>query len=340
MNKKLHAILAGAAIALITTSAQAEIKIALDSPPNMERAGSYVWAHTFAEHLKSKGMKVKEYARGSLGGEAEKLDQVSQGLLEVSMSDVKSAGKIDKLVFGVALPYLFSDVAHMDRALAAGDLLDKVNASVTKSGVRILAITTVGPGTGVFNTEKPVYKAADLSDLRMRALDEAQIALFKSWGSTGTIVSWKEVPNALQTGVAICAWPTMSTSSQPPCGHRPFIPTPIPNSASTSRRNGTSWSNHPSTIAPDSGRSPRRSCTWRRRAPSPRTSPTSRTKNYLPTTGRASRIRSRTANDRRGLFEFGTAPRFRNRRVHQLAGQVVEGVVDRIGGMEQVEVGG
>ncbi|MCP5367644.1 MAG: TRAP transporter substrate-binding protein [Hyphomicrobiales bacterium] len=200
--RKLHTVLLAAGVVLAAAPALAEVKIALDSPPNMERAGSYVWAHTFAEYLKSKGMDVKEYARGSLGGEAEKLDQVSQGLLEVSMSDLKSAGKIDKLVFGAALPYLFQDAAHMDRAVAAAGLMDKINAAVTKNGVRVLAITTVGPGTGIFNTKKPVHKAADMADLRMRALDESQIALFKAWGTTGTIVSWKEVPNALQTGVA------------------------------------------------------------------------------------------------------------------------------------------
>jgi TRAP-type C4-dicarboxylate transport system substrate-binding protein len=36
----------------------------------------------------------------------------------------------------------------------------------------------------------------------MRALDESQIELYKAWGASGTIVSWAEVPNALQTGVA------------------------------------------------------------------------------------------------------------------------------------------
>ena len=36
----------------------------------------------------------------------------------------------------------------------------------------------------------------------MRALDELQIQTFEQWGAKGTIVSWSEVPNALQTGVA------------------------------------------------------------------------------------------------------------------------------------------
>lgn len=35
----------------------------------------------------------------------------------------------------------------------------------------------------------------------MRALDDAQIAMYEAWGSAGTIVPWGEVPAALQTGV-------------------------------------------------------------------------------------------------------------------------------------------
>ncbi len=201
MKKTVIAMLAASAT-LIATAAGAEVKVALDSPPDVQKSGSYVWAHTFVETLNKSGLETKEYPRGSLGEEAEKLDQISQGLLEVSMSDVKSAGKIDKLIFGVYLPYLFQNLAHLDRAVAQAGLLDKINAGIAKNGVRVLALVSVGPGAGIFNTKKPVNTVADMASLRMRALDENQIALFKAWGTNGTIVTWSEVPNALQTGVA------------------------------------------------------------------------------------------------------------------------------------------
>ena len=51
-------------------------------------------------------------------------------------------------------------------------------------------------------TTTPVRTFDDFSGLRMRALDELQIHTFEAWGAKGTIVSWSEVPNALQTGVA------------------------------------------------------------------------------------------------------------------------------------------
>jgi TRAP-type C4-dicarboxylate transport system substrate-binding protein len=175
-----------------------EVKVALDTPPDLEKSGTYVWAHTFAEHLNANGMSAKEYQRGALGEEAERLDQLSQGLLEVSMSDLKSAAGLD----GVSLPYLFRDAAHLDQALLQGGMLDKVNTQLAKKGVRIVGVVHLGLPAGIFNTKKPVTAVADLTGLRMRALDKRQIELFGAWGSNGTVISWAEVPNALQTGIA------------------------------------------------------------------------------------------------------------------------------------------
>lgn len=204
MNKRhfLKTTLLAVAFAFAAQAATAQVKIALDSPPDLEGSGSYVWAHTFAEHLKANGMEAEEFQRGALGGDDELFDQVSQGLLEVSMSPLNIVGSIDKTIYGLRLPYFFKDMEQVDRALDDGGMLEKINAATTPEGVRVLAVDTVGKATGIFNTKKPVKSVSDMVGLRMRALDESQIDLYEAWGADGTIVSWAEVPNALQTGVA------------------------------------------------------------------------------------------------------------------------------------------
>lgn len=195
--------LALAAAVLVAPPVLAQtVKVALDSPPDLEQSGTYVWAHAFATYLNENGIEAEEFQRGALGEEAERLDQVSQGLLEVSMSDVKSAGTLDTLIYGVYLPYFFDGLGEVDKALYEGGMLEKINAGTTPKGVRVLGFAHLGLPAGIFNTKKPVAGVADMAGLRMRALDEIQISLFEAWGSTGTIVSWAEVPNALQTGVA------------------------------------------------------------------------------------------------------------------------------------------
>ena len=146
---------AGAALA-------GEVKIALDSPADLKKSGTYVWAHYFGEALKASGVKVKEFPRDALGGEEEKLDQVSQGLLEVSMSDLAKAAQLDKTIFGFHLPYMFDSIEHMDKVVYGTDLMAKVNAATTKKGVRILALVPVGDFGGLANTKKPIKTPADL----------------------------------------------------------------------------------------------------------------------------------------------------------------------------------
>ncbi len=190
-----------AAMVLYGSWAGAQVKIALDTPPDLNRSGSYVWAHTFGQYLSANGMAVRELPRGSVGGEAEVFDQVSTGLLEVSLSDVKSVGKVNPFIYGVRLPYIFDDVAHMDRALAKGKVFAKINEQLAATNTMLLALAPLGPQSGIITTKQSVRTPADMAKLRMRALDDAQIALYKAWGSTGVIVPWKEVPAALQTGV-------------------------------------------------------------------------------------------------------------------------------------------
>ena len=190
-----------AALMMVTTSASAEVKIALDSKPDLDTSGSYNWAYTFGNALKAAGMEVREMPRSSVGKETEKFDQISTGLLEVSLSDVRAVAQVDPFIYGVRLPYIFDDIAHMYRAMAAGNVYERINANLAKQDAVLLALAPLGPSSGVITTDAVVRSPADMSELRMRALDDAQIAMYEAWGSSGTIVPWGEVPAGLQTGV-------------------------------------------------------------------------------------------------------------------------------------------
>jgi TRAP-type transport system periplasmic protein len=180
----------------------AEVKIALDSPPDLEKSGTYVWAKAFGDHLKANGMAAKEFPRDALGAEEEKLDQVTQGLLEVSMSDLAKAAQLEPGIFGFNLPYIFDSIEHMDRTILKTELFKKVNDGATKKGVRVLSLVVVGGFSGIANTKKPVNTSEDLKGLRIRAMDKSQAQYIEAWGASTVIVPWAEIYNALQTGIA------------------------------------------------------------------------------------------------------------------------------------------
>jgi len=179
-----------------------EVKLALDSPPDLEKSGTYVWARAFADHLTSKQVAVKEYAVNALGNEAERLDQVSQGLLEVSMSDLSRAGQLEPAIMGFMLPFLWDNMEHLDRALMTSDLLKGFNERLTKKGVRVLSLVALGNAVGIANTKKPIRSVDDMKGMRMRAMDKFQTKYYEQWGCNSVVVPWPEVYNALQTGIA------------------------------------------------------------------------------------------------------------------------------------------
>lgn len=200
--KQLFSAFVALTIAMVGTVSAGTVKIALDSPPDLEKSGAYVWLHTFSTYLNDHGLSAKEYQQGALGDEAERLDQISTGVLEISGADVASVGRMNPLIFGAILPYFIKDAAELDRALYKGGILAKINEGITGQGVRLLSINHTGLPAGLFNTKHPIHNAADMRDLRMRALDKLQLTVYKLWGSNATIVAWGEVPNALQTGIA------------------------------------------------------------------------------------------------------------------------------------------
>ena len=192
-----------AALLLMTSNVQAGgIKIALDSPPDLDKSGTYVWSHAFAAHLEENGLQTEFFQRDALGGEEEKLDQICTGLLEVSNSDLSKAGQLDPMIFGFYLPYLFTSMVHMDRVIEKTDLLDRINAGLTKRGARLLALIPVGGFSGIVNTKKPVKTPADMKGLRMRAMDKKQAMWLEAWGANSVIIPWAEIYNSLMTGVA------------------------------------------------------------------------------------------------------------------------------------------
>lgn len=179
-----------------------EVKIALDAPPDPEKSGTYVWASTFEEYLKSQNVPTMVYQRDALGGEEEKLDQVRQALLEVSMSDVAMVGGLEKKIYGFVQPYMFKSLEHLDRTVANSDLLDKINESIAADGVKVLALVSSGVPSGLANTKKPVKTPSDLSGIRLRAKDGTQAKFIEAWGAKTVVVPWGEIYNSLQTGVA------------------------------------------------------------------------------------------------------------------------------------------
>jgi TRAP-type transport system periplasmic protein len=180
----------------------ASVSVALDSVPNRDTSGTFRWADDFVKELGKLGWKTKTFPRDAIGGEAERLDQIRSGLLDVSMSDFGKTAQLDPEMRVVQLPYVFKNTDHEFRYFTKSHFLAGANKKLADKGVHIIAVVPNGGFLGIFNSKKPVHTVADMKGLRMRALDQSQLGMFKMMGASGVVIPFAEVPNAIQTGIA------------------------------------------------------------------------------------------------------------------------------------------
>lgn len=156
----------------------------------------------FAELVKERSngeIEIKVFANGVLGNEREMLEQVQNGVLEITKASASplETFSADYKVFN--LPFVFRDREHFFRVLTspAGEA---ILASSKKSG--FVGLAFYDSGARSFYGKKPVNTPDDLKGLKIRVQQSpTTIKMIQALGATPTPMAWGEVYPALQTGV-------------------------------------------------------------------------------------------------------------------------------------------
>ncbi|MCZ7660365.1 MAG: TRAP transporter substrate-binding protein [Xanthobacteraceae bacterium] len=197
---RILAILLLSWLAFATPSAAAGLRIAVGCPA-VDSCGDWHWANDFSTRLRERGVASEVVLGGALGPDQSVVDQMSQGLVEVGLTNFVMVRRIDPLILGFLTPYMFDDLDHMFRAIAQSDVQSRIDASLAPSRLKLAAILGVGGPVGIFNSKRAIEKPADLAGLRFRAIDRSQLALYEAWGTQGVVVDMAEVSTSLQSGV-------------------------------------------------------------------------------------------------------------------------------------------
>lgn len=199
--RRFLGMLAISAIAFSATPAgAAAIRISVGCPA-VDACGDWHWANDFSTKLKEKGVEANVVLGGALGPDQAVVDQMSQGLVEVGLTNFVMVRRVDPLILGFFTPYVFDDLEHVFRAIEQTDLQARMDKSMAAQRLRLSTILGVGGPVGIFNTKRAIEKPADLAGLRLRGIDKTQISLFEAWGTQGVVVDMPEVATSLQSGV-------------------------------------------------------------------------------------------------------------------------------------------
>jgi len=194
------AALAGLAVSTQAIAEPREVRIASHvSQFSPLHAQSQMFAAEIEKRLPGQ-FKFTLFPGGQLGKEKALMANVQAGSIEM-INVASGVMKLDKKLGVFDLPWLFSDRAHVQRAMSSG-LEDAIRTRIEEvGGMKVIGVYENG-FRHVINTKRVVKTPADLDGLKIRISGgKFRQGVFQKMGATPQKVSWGETFTALQSGV-------------------------------------------------------------------------------------------------------------------------------------------
>ncbi|ACB35478.1 TRAP dicarboxylate transporter, DctP subunit [Leptothrix cholodnii SP-6] len=156
----------------------------------------------FAELAKQKSngeIDIKVFPNGTLGGERETLEQVQNGVLELTKASASPLETFAPEYKVFNLPFVFRSKEHFFKVLD-GQVGESILAASKSRG--FIGLTFYDSGSRSFYAKKPINTPDDLKGLKIRVQQSpTTIKMVQALGAAPTPMAWGEVYPALQSGV-------------------------------------------------------------------------------------------------------------------------------------------
>lgn len=199
-------LLAAALTAITHTALAAQtVNLSYNGAPDAEKNAVHAFAENLAALVKEKTggeIELKLYPNSMLGEEEARMEQ-TMSTPSLNIASFAGISPIVPEVYVSATPFMFKDFAQARSFFDNGEYWQLVSAALKeRAGVEMLAVVEEGGFLAFTNSKKPIASPDDFKDLRFRAMDPSQVALYEAFGASGTPIPWTEVYMALKTGVA------------------------------------------------------------------------------------------------------------------------------------------
>ena len=185
----------------VTASASAETVLQFGTTVN-EQDSFQVAAEKFAELVKegTNGEYVIEiYPNGTLGGEADMLESMSMGMLDMGIITAGPFVNYSPMMGVLDMPFLFANNEEAYQILD-GEIGRELLDTLEDANLKGLAYAERG-FRNITNSVKPVSSAADVEGLKLRVMEnEVYTATFKALGVNAVPMNWQDTLTALQQG--------------------------------------------------------------------------------------------------------------------------------------------
>lgn len=186
--------------ALATQTAQAEtLRLAHGLADNHPVHKAMVRFAALAQEKTKGEIEIKVFPNGTLGGERETLEQVQNGVLELTKASASPLETFAPEYKVFNLPFVFRDKDHFFKVLDGQVGANILGASRARG---FIGLTFYDAGARSFYAKKPINSPDDLKGMKIRVQQSpTTIKMIQALGAAPTPMPWGEVYPALQAGV-------------------------------------------------------------------------------------------------------------------------------------------
>ena len=199
----IAALAIGLAIAPSAALAQKVIKYA-HFQPGQDDQPAHKAALAFKDYVEShtKGaLKVQIYPAGQFGKDAETMEGLKLGTLEMGIVHDGAIAGTYKPITLLGIPYLYESHEHAWRVYDSKFGQDLAEDMRKKTGIRMLALADNGV-RHFTNSLRPIVTPADMKGMKIRIQPSPVFqSLVESLGASASAIPWGDLPTALQSKV-------------------------------------------------------------------------------------------------------------------------------------------
>lgn len=175
-------------------------RLAENQPDNNPVTIAMVKFSELVEEYTDGQIKIEVYPNAQLGEEAENVEQVQSGALEMARVNSVTLAQTVKEMEVFTLPYIFTDQDQKYKVLdgeIGKEVLDKLE------DYDMVGFDFLDAGSrNFYTTKKPIKSVADLKGLKIRVQPaDVVVKMMELMGAVPTPMNYGEVFSALQTGV-------------------------------------------------------------------------------------------------------------------------------------------
>lgn len=190
----------GAALLAGSASAQTVLRSSDTHPDGYPTVEAVKYFGELLEERTDGRYSVEVYHSSQLGQEADTIEQVRSGVLDLNRVSMAPWNSLVPLTMIPSLPYLFTSPEHA-RKVMMGEIGDEIAAGFEEHGVVVLAFYD-GGARSFYNSQKAINSLEDMAGQKYRVIQsDVFVDMVDALGAVATPMPYGEVYSGIETGV-------------------------------------------------------------------------------------------------------------------------------------------